>query len=290
MKKFNSLQDFKFAPYSFSKVDTYISCPRKFKLSYIDKIKVFKPSPILAKGSFIHTVIEHDIQGTMDEITVGKDFDQMDEGQQADAIAIVETFLEGPLYAEIVDGFKHDDLQEDNISLIEEEFYLDYKLRPASTKAEALLFGKIDFIVASEWDDEGEKYGHVSIYDWKSGGKSKEDLKKFPKKSDQLETYAIWGLQVFNPDEIKTGYVFVEHEHLTPYRFIRNGLRPLQRKLLDKIEKIETEEKFSKNETILCAWCDYIEHCYEGEKLQELLDYRKKKDDEKAKALLEKGA
>ena len=48
----------KYSPYSFSKIDSYSSCPRKFQHSYIDKIKVDKEQIHLLKGKFIHNILE----------------------------------------------------------------------------------------------------------------------------------------------------------------------------------------------------------------------------------------
>ena len=42
---------------SFSRVDTYRSCPLRFRFSYVDKLPT-KPSPHLSWGSSIHTAIE----------------------------------------------------------------------------------------------------------------------------------------------------------------------------------------------------------------------------------------
>ena len=49
----------KFAPYSYSKISTFVSCPKKFKFQYIDKIGTFLDTPALIKGRTIHYLIEN---------------------------------------------------------------------------------------------------------------------------------------------------------------------------------------------------------------------------------------
>lgn len=49
----------KFAPYSYSKISSFVSCPRKFKYNYIDKLGIFKPSEALEKGSRVHQLLEN---------------------------------------------------------------------------------------------------------------------------------------------------------------------------------------------------------------------------------------
>lgn len=60
-------------PYSVSRLNTHDSCPKKFKLFYIDKIKI-KGEPILAleKGSFSHFILENLIEIEVKDI---KDID-----------------------------------------------------------------------------------------------------------------------------------------------------------------------------------------------------------------------
>jgi len=50
----------KFAPYSFSKINTFVQCPRKFKYSYIDKLpRGETDKTALYKGSALHNILEN---------------------------------------------------------------------------------------------------------------------------------------------------------------------------------------------------------------------------------------
>lgn len=48
-------------PYSISKLGSFETCPKKFKLHYIDKIRIDAPQALaLQKGNYIHEIIEED--------------------------------------------------------------------------------------------------------------------------------------------------------------------------------------------------------------------------------------
>lgn len=49
----------KYKPYSYSKISTFKSCPRKFKLQYIDKIPGKLDTEALIKGRTVHYLIEN---------------------------------------------------------------------------------------------------------------------------------------------------------------------------------------------------------------------------------------
>jgi hypothetical protein len=50
----------KYTPYSYSKMDTFEKCPRRFKYQYIDKIKVPQEhNEHLEKGKCINLLLEH---------------------------------------------------------------------------------------------------------------------------------------------------------------------------------------------------------------------------------------
>lgn len=50
----------KYSPYSFSRLSTHKSCPRKFRYSYIDKVPVEKTDrTALLKGGAVHSIIEY---------------------------------------------------------------------------------------------------------------------------------------------------------------------------------------------------------------------------------------
>lgn len=130
----------KYAPYSHSRLESFRTCPYKFKLSYIDKVKVpFVTNLALYRGSYMHECIEFSDDrpgfGTNEVFT---------PEEKAKALEIVNTYRQstiGQFYYN-----KH--------GAHEEEFGLeiiDGKLVATPyNKKENWLRGKIDY---SYWDN-----------------------------------------------------------------------------------------------------------------------------------------
>lgn len=53
---------YKFKPYSVSKIETYLSCPKKFEWLYITKPSIKFPQKHKEKGILWHSIIEHAIK------------------------------------------------------------------------------------------------------------------------------------------------------------------------------------------------------------------------------------
>ena len=74
----------KYNPYSVSRMGTFSTCPKKFKLQYIEKIKVeSEPKLALYRGSFAHEILEHnfnyDIAPKLNEVFTQEEADKVIE-------------------------------------------------------------------------------------------------------------------------------------------------------------------------------------------------------------------
>jgi ATP-dependent exoDNAse (exonuclease V) beta subunit len=247
--KKKKLEGFKYAPYSFSKMDSWLKCPKKFYYSYIEKPDIeIQPSPILEKGTLFHAVLEYDIKDKLEDFSCDAKFEALTDEDIDIILEQACLFTEqSPIYKRIkkIKGKKYTEL----------EFFLNKFLEPTDGYSNALIRGFIDLII---YDEKNKK---VYIYDWKTGGKSPENIKKYPKSKDQLEVYAIWAFQVFDVENIETAYIFVEHDVDITYQFNIDELDYLKEKWLKIISDIEKDEEFKRLPTILCAWCDYKEYC-----------------------------
>lgn len=131
----------KFSPYSYSKISSF-SCPNKFKLTYIDKIKVPNTSTALEKGTFIYYVLEHYETFKQSSFRDFPDFNfsVLDGDAQTEAKEKVLTFIQsdiGQHYLEDVEVIGE-----------EVEFGLDRKLQTVSYyDKDAIMRGKIDKII-----------------------------------------------------------------------------------------------------------------------------------------------
>ena len=230
----------KFAPYSYSKISSF-ACPNKFKLTYIDKIKVQNTSPALEKGTFIHLVLEHYETFKQSSFRDFPDFNfsVLDNDAQIEAKEKVLNFIKSDMGQHYLE----------DVTLIGEEveFGLDRKLQPVSYYAkDAIMRGKIDKIIIKNTK-------HI-IIDYKTG--------KYPEQqyhdNSQGIMYALWFFRNYpDIDEITMTYVFVEHMKEHAYTFKREYLQNYATMYSNKISKIEKCDDFFKNETKLCDYCDY---------------------------------
>lgn len=243
------LPGFKYSPYSHSKMESWSSCPKKFEFNYIIKPpRTYAPSPILEKGTLFHAILEFDMVDKLEQFDIPDKFDAL---TKEDAGKIIEQALEFSETSEIYSWIKS--LPGEKVP--EQEMFLGAKLEPVKTLEESLIRGFIDLII---WDEETKS---CYIFDWKTGGKSKEALKKWPKPKEQLELYSIWANQVFGAEHIETAFVYVEHNHMAKYEFNSKDIPILKKKFLNKINSIENDTKFEKTLSQLCAWCDFKELC-----------------------------
>jgi hydroxymethylpyrimidine pyrophosphatase-like HAD family hydrolase len=225
----------KFIPYSYSKIGTFKQCPYKFKLQYIDKVKIpFETNIALEKGKYIHSLIEHYIKGTKLEnfnfsLSTEKDIKEYDN-----------------IFNELkIDGLFQALIANDGERFVEHGFGLklkDGKLIPTNYKNGELVRGFIDFLKI-----KNEK---AIIVDWKTG-KFREDQDKL-----QVMIYAIWAFLNFPQiKEVVTIFYFVEHKKITSKTFKREDLPFLVKEFLTIIAKIEKCIEFNKNVSPLCNWC-----------------------------------
>ena len=61
---------------SYSELKTWAECPRKHKLTYIDRIRRFIGNEYTAFGRSLHALCEHAVQGTLDERDYDDFFDE----------------------------------------------------------------------------------------------------------------------------------------------------------------------------------------------------------------------
>ncbi len=229
----------KYAPYSFSKMDCWKSCPRKFKLNYIDKIRFDGGSLALERGSYIHHLLEHEILTDPEYKTTNV----LTQTEKDKCDIIVKEFCESKLGKQMV-GME-------TVSK-ERDISLSYKLKPNG-------YWDKDSLIRGSADKIGKGARDFHTVDWKSGGYNEA----FPKSNDQIMFYGMHFL-IENPDvdKIYGHYVFIEHQAKTSYTFFRKDLNTYLKKYLRWIKEIEQDTEFNKNPTTLCYYCDYAKMGY----------------------------
>lgn len=219
----------KFSPYSYSRIAVYQQCPRKFKYSYIDKIKVpFVYNEALVKGGAVHSVLEHFPN-------------QSDHKHAKKYFHVAEEFLKSPIGWELINKPAAKEL----------DIALNKSLEPCGYKDKDALFrGSVDRIVVDSdmfW-----------LIDWKTGKLREQRYQSY----DQLMFYAIWVFIKYPQiNKVKISYYYVEHLESNDLILERQYFENYKKNLLNNITDIEKDNEFNKNITKLCDYCDYQEHC-----------------------------
>lgn len=221
--------------FSFSKIELFKQCPRKYKFRYIEKIPVNVKMPHLIKGSNVHKVLEtHNTEKFLET------YSSMGE----EVKTIINKFVNSDLGIDILSPK----------SVREAEIFFNSDIKPC-LKEDAIFVGYIDRI-----NLRGDT---VELIDFKTG--KYKDLKY--QSFDQLITYALYIHNKTNINSIKLRYVYVEHLKENVLDFEKKSVElhtELLKKSMNDIENTTKEDSFTKNMTKLCDWCEYKELCLEN--------------------------
>ena len=252
--------NFKYKPYSFSKINTYRSCPKKFKYRYIDKIKTEQvEAQHLKRGKFLHLLLEYN--GDLNKIKHTQDFKKLN----LDKIPkeTIKEWHQAYLKFTETEGAKK--ILSKSEIYKELEIGLSDDLKITNYGDNPLLRGYIDAVYKI---DTPEKKS-LLLVDWKSGN--------MPKKQnyDQLLYYSLALFDLIPQekdggfDEIYLVFAYIDadpgdsgKDNINIQKVHRNKLELYKNALLNDIATIENEEEFPKLESKLCEWCEYNEYCF----------------------------
>jgi len=238
----------KYRPYSFSKISTFEQCNKRFYYQYIQKLKVpDKPQIFFDRGKFLHLLMEH--EGDLKKVKNTKAFKEivkhklMNKEDITDAYNVYKNFISSPIGKSILS--KKRILAEFPIGLNDNLELQNYHENP-------ILRGYIDDL--RTYKDIG------IIIDYKSG--------KYVQKEDQNYSQLLWySLGLFSMDKtidkIILIFAYLEHNKINTIVVQRKDIQRYKKALFDKIQKIEDETIFEKNETALCEYCPFFEVCLE---------------------------
>jgi CRISPR/Cas system-associated exonuclease Cas4 (RecB family) len=229
----------KYNPWSISKLGTYLQCPHKFKLKYIDKIKVpFETNTALIKGSHIHKIIEngfdYDVPFDLEEKYTEEDYNR--------TIQIVKSFETSVL------GEQTKKMQKIGVPEEDFAFTLNRELVNYWNKT-AFFRGSADLYLTR--DDLG------IIIDYKSG-KDKSEEPDFG--TNQAKMYAIYMFLKFPEIQtVKAAFFFIEHGTKKSIDFSRDNLDDYINYFVELTNVVEGDTSYRKEVNALCDWCSYKE-------------------------------
>ncbi len=231
--------------YSFSRMETFLSCPYKFKLRYIDKLETLqdfdKADNALILGTAMHHAIEQDSESAINEYL--NSYPVVTDDMETEAVKIEL------LSQKVKDMISSEGLFEFKIDLDWFVGYVDY----IDTKNGILL-------------------------DFKYSNNEKHYLS-----SPQIHVYRYLLEKYYGLEFKRIGYLFIpkmkdckgdfesvqiyrnhladELEKAVPYKSYVTYDENKAKKFLKTIELIESEKDFPKKENRLCWFCEYKEYC-----------------------------
>ena len=246
--------------YSHSRLNCYEQCPQKYKLKYIDKVKTEVEQSIEAfLGSRVHETLEKLYQdlkyqkmNTLDELL---DFFHNEwKKNWDDSIVIVKEEYGPENYIKMGEKFitdyynKYKPFDQGRTISLEERVLITL-----DDAGEYKLQGFIDRVMES-------KEGYYEVHDYKTN--SRLPLPDYLDNDRQLALYAI-GIKERYPDvkDVKLIWHFLAFDKEIDSTRTEKELEALKKDVIDLIEKIESDEKFIVNPSLLCDWCEFKPIC-----------------------------
>lgn len=242
---------------SVSKLKTYLTCPKKYKFTYIDKLPR-KTFDFHTLGKFCHKVLEtfHNayIIGSDQpyNITMSKSFKDALELYKADMTPEIkkECWSIIDKYLKLVSENKKNNIVA-NVLSCEKDFEL-------SVGGKVILNGQIDRI---QLDDDDVL--HVCDY------KTSKSTKYLKDDFFQLLTYAFI---ILNEDKdlkkIRASYIMLKHnfEYITT-EFKKDEILKIGDKYIQYTDQILNDKIYEPKPSRLCEYCDHLTSCIEGRKI-----------------------
>ncbi|MGM5488809.1 MAG: RecB family exonuclease [Nanobdellota archaeon] len=257
--------------YSHSRLETYRSCPLKFKWAYIDKIKPVIPQTVEAfLGSLVHDTLEKLYQdllfhkeNSLQELL--NHFNAAWKAGWSDDILIVRAEYTAENYRQMGERFitdyytRHHPFNHDRTISVEEKvvFALD-------EDEKYWMQGYIDRL-----SYEGD--GVYVVHDYKTAKQLKSDDGALS--DQQLALYAMAVKRKYQDcRDVKLVWHMLAHDKAVESHRTEEELEALRKDTVALIEEIESARQFPSNQSALCKWCGYrpmcphFKHLFEAEK------------------------
>ncbi|APC84717.1 AAA family ATPase [Clostridium botulinum] len=238
--------------YSHSRVETFNSCPYKYKLRYVDKLKTipdYEPNNALICGNTIHTGAEKDLKAALE-------------------------FYKSNYYV-LTDNHINEIIKFEYLIPKIKELLLDINIYAQEYLISTHRFrGIVDLIVKNFLD------GTVDVFDFKYSNAIEHYME-----SPQLHIYKYF-LEQKGFKVRKLGFIFIPKISIRQkktedlYKFRKRLIEELKKSEINLLEVpynpnkviefmdsiIDTTEvkEYKKNPTRLCDWCEYKDYCMKG--------------------------
>lgn len=229
--------------FSYSKINTYNICPRKYEFSYIDFYPRKGSSDIVLKGTLLHKMIELYINDKDYDIPYEKEFLSLKEEDFNAFKEDFEKIKEQPLIKQLK---KMKDSCEINVEQKLTNIFENF-----------IFSGNTDTLVKNE--------KKLIIIDYKTG--------KVNQNFEQLEFYALVSSYLYpEVQDFLLVLSFVSHEQDLKITLKKEDMFKIENKLIKYISNINNSIKFDKKVGPLCNYCDYKDECDKKDKLNKILE------------------
>ncbi|RMD45610.1 PD-(D/E)XK nuclease family protein [Candidatus Pacearchaeota archaeon] len=248
------------AVYSHSKISTFETCPYKYKLKYIDKVKVDIPTTIEAfMGDLVHQCLK--------KLYEDKKFFR--EVSKQSLIRFYEDLWGKNFTNKILIAKADQGLTAENYFLMGLKFLEDYydTYKPFD-EWKILGLETQDMITlpdGNKWHVRIDKlacddFGNYYVCDYKTSNRMKD--KEEVDSDRQLALYSVWVREKFK--DVKSvklvWYMLAFNKKIISERS-QQELEKLQEEVCLKIKEIESEKDFPRKPSSLCNYCVYQEIC-----------------------------
>ena len=249
---------------SYSALETYRSCPLKFKYQVLDKIRA--PKSIEAVfGTVVHSALKRIFQRsplfpTLDE-TIDFFNDKWSDLSHSTNSGQAKEFSEEALKSYHEEGINmiknfYKKNPPWNFNVVELESRFEVTIEDPGKKENHILAGIIDRV------DKSPDSNIYEIIDYKTS-------KRMPSQSMldkdlQLSIYNLGLLKKWphlNPENIKLSLYYLKHNEKIETKRTAIDLEQTKKEVIEKINEIENTKEFVATPSALCDWCGYKKMC-----------------------------
>jgi DNA helicase II / ATP-dependent DNA helicase PcrA len=244
--------------FSYSQLDTYELCPRKYEYAYVLRVPQ-RPNSALSFGTTIHNTLK-------DLYTLLKTSKEGIEGivNEPTMEELLESYNKNWVRAGY-DNSKHESMKKVQGEKILKKYYekiYSNKEQPLNLEesfvmhlGESTFAGKIDRI---DFVKEESGVKQVCIVDYKTGKvKSEADIKK----DLQLPLYAIFVEEKLGYKVIGAQYIFVEEGVKIDVDISTKRREKAKERMIDIIDEIKKRDFHAEPDMFKCSMCDYRSVC-----------------------------
>lgn len=241
--------------FSHSGLSAYEQCPYRYKLSYVDRVRIERKESIACfRGSAAHFGIERIYEDVM-----GGKLPTLD-----DILALTRAWWQEHFHKDLlIPEGKPEDYLEEALTCVRNYYQAHYPFTEDETVA---LEKRINASLSDRYGIVGyidrlvRRDGQYEVHDFKTTTSPPRNDTPFNER--QLAFYAM-GVNAERP-EVQTvrlvwHYVFLNQTQSVDYA-LEQAL-PLKQATLRLIDQIMSERTFPKKQCGLCRWCDLVEVC-----------------------------